>query len=282
MNKFTLNTSILFKISVYDKIGIMDKMKRKLFLFDIDGTLFDNANNCVPKSTVLALRELRKAHDICIATGRARFMLYSIEEILPLVNYFILINGRYILDGKQVVFEDPMSKPQLSKVVKDLDDLKVTYGFQGIDDEGISNIDADVMKFFEELSMDLPPLNKDYYLEKNVYQAWCFCTEEIAEILRKKHPGLQFVRWLHVGYDILPIGSSKSIGMRKLAEHLKIDVKDIVAFGDGDNDYELIRDAGLGIAMGNGTEKVKAVADYVTESVADDGIFSALKHFGFI
>ncbi|HHX79579.1 MAG TPA: HAD hydrolase family protein, partial [Acholeplasmataceae bacterium] len=219
---------------------------------------------------------------ICIATGRARFMLYSIKEILPLVNYFILINGRYILDGKQVVFEDPMSKPQLSKVVKDLDDLKVTYGFQGIDDEGISNIDADVMKFFEELSMDLPPLNKDYYLEKNVYQAWCFCTEEIAEILRKKHPRLQFVRWLHVGYDILPIGSSKSIGMRKLAEHLKIDVKDIVAFGDGDNDYELIRDAGLGIAMGNGTEKVKAVADYVTESVADDGIFSALKHFGFI
>lgn len=282
MNKFTINTSILFKISVYDKIGIMDKMKRKLFLFDIDGTLFDNANNCVPKSTVLALRELRKKHEICIATGRARFMLYSIKEILPLVNYFILINGRYILDGKQVVFEDPMSKPQLSKVVKDLDDLKVTYGFQGIDDEGISNIDADVMKFFEELSMDLPPLNKDYYLEKNVYQAWCFCTEEIAEILRKKHPRLQFVRWLHVGYDILPIGSSKSIGMRKLAEHLKIDVKDIVAFGDGDNDYELIRDAGLGIAMGNGTEKVKAVADYVTESVADDGIFSALKHFGFI
>lgn len=260
----------------------MSKEERKLFLFDIDGTLFDNEHNEVPNSTLVALQELAQKHDICIATGRARFMLYSIEALLPYVKYFILINGRYVLEKEKVLFEEPMPVSMLEKLIKDLEELHIAYGFEGSDDEAISRIDEKVIHCFYELHLNLPPVDKDYYLKKKVYQAWCFCGEAEAEILREKHPDLQFVRWLHVGYDILPKSSSKSKGMRKLAEKLQIDLKDIVAFGDGDNDYELIKDAGLGIAMGNGTEKVKKVADYVTDPVAQDGIYNALKKFGFI
>ncbi|MGB7531304.1 MAG: Cof-type HAD-IIB family hydrolase [Bacilli bacterium] len=256
--------------------------EKLLFLFDIDGTLFDNANDEVPASALRALQELHKTADIGIATGRARFMLYSIEELMPLIKYSVLINGRYILDGENVIFEEPLSGDVLERLVRDMEELNIIYGFQGSDDEAISKIDEEIIRFFCELRLDLPPLNKNYHLQKKVYQAWCFCNEEEVETLRRKHPDLQFIRWLHVGYDILPKSSSKSKGMKMLAEKIGIGLENIVAFGDGDNDYEMLRDAGLGIAMGNGTEKAKAVADYVTDAVDRDGIYKALIRFGFI
>ena len=56
----------------------------------------------------------------------------------------------------------------------------------------------------------------------------------------------------------------------------------MMAFGDGGNDIEMLRYAGIGVAMGNADDAVKAAADYVTTSVDDDGIMNALKHFGLI
>ncbi|HEY8395187.1 MAG TPA: HAD hydrolase family protein, partial [Bacilli bacterium] len=123
----------------------MSKEERKLFLFDIDGTLFDNEHNEVPNSTLVALQELAQKHDICIATGRARFMLYSIEALLPYVKYFILINGRYVLEKEKVLFEEPMPVSMLEKLIKDLEELHIAYGFEGSDDEAISRIDEKVI-----------------------------------------------------------------------------------------------------------------------------------------
>ena len=55
-----------------------------------------------------------------------------------------------------------------------------------------------------------------------------------------------------------------------------------MAFGDGGNDVPLVRDVGLGVAMGNACDELKAVADYITSSVDEDGVSRALEHFGLI
>ena len=67
-----------------------------------------------------------------------------------------------------------------------------------------------------------------------------------------------------------------------MAGRLGLDASETMAFGDGGNDKTIIAAAGVGIAMGNATDEVKAVADYVTTSVDDDGIRNALKHFNII
>jgi len=72
---------------------------------------------------------------------------------------------------------------------------------------------------------------------------------------------------------------SKEFGIRKLAEELGYDLKDVYAFGDALNDMEMIKVAGVGIAMGNAKEELKAIADYVTDDINNDGIMKALKHF---
>ena len=55
-----------------------------------------------------------------------------------------------------------------------------------------------------------------------------------------------------------------------------------MAFGDSMNDYELVREAGIGIAMGNSVEELKAVADYVADDIDRDGVWKACRHLGLI
>ena len=66
-----------------------------------------------------------------------------------------------------------------------------------------------------------------------------------------------------------------------LKEH-GLEQSESMAFGDGENDMEMLRYAGIGVAMGNSSDKVKEAADYVTDSVDNDGIEKALLHFGLI
>lgn len=253
-----------------------------LFLFDIDGTLFDNQNRVVPDSTIKALRELKKNHQIGIATGRAGFMLYAVEEIVDLVDYFVLINGQIVKAGDKTIFSEPIDTGLIAALVKDFEKFNLAYGFEGEKDEAISRVDDNVVDSFAVLDLHLPPVNKNYFREREVYQVWVFCTPEMADELRRAHPYFQFIRWFDRGYDVLPVTASKGAAVKRLINHLGIDASDVVAFGDGDNDYEMIAEAGIGIAMGNASEKVKAAADYVTAPVDADGLYKALKHFKFI
>ena len=71
-------------------------------------------------------------------------------------------------------------------------------------------------------------------------------------------------------------------GIKRYLDIIGIKPEEIIAFGDAENDLDMIRFAGIGVAMGNGEEAVKAAADYVTADIDDDGIEKALKHFNLI
>ena len=75
---------------------------------------------------------------------------------------------------------------------------------------------------------------------------------------------------------------SKAQGLLKLCQHYGIDMEQTAAFGDSMNDYEIIRAAGIGVAMGNALEALKAEADYVTDDIDRDGVWKACCHFGWI
>ena len=80
--------------------------------------------------------------------------------------------------------------------------------------------------------------------------------------------------------EIIPKGIDKGRGMKLVCDYYGIDLKDTIAFGDSMNDYEMLKTAGTGVAMGNACEQLKAAADLVCESVQEDGIYHALKRMG--
>ena len=84
------------------------------------------------------------------------------------------------------------------------------------------------------------------------------------------------------GKDIIAGGGGKMAGIKRYLDIIGIKPEETIAFGDAENDLDMIRFAGIGVAMGNAEESVKAVADYVTADIDDDGIEKALKHYNLI
>lgn len=258
-------------------------MQKKLIFFDVDGTLYDNNLKQIPSSTIQSLKALKaKGHELAIATGRAFFMLYSIEEIKHLFDHFVLINGQHIIANNRVIYEDTIEKDKIEALIQSMIDLNITYGFQSSASEAISEINERVIDSFADLNLNLPPKNKDFHEKEKIYQMWCFGNSDDIEALKVKHPNFDFVKWMTVGYDIIKKGQSKGKGIKILSEYLGYSKGDLIAFGDGDNDVEMLENVGIGIAMGNATDKLKKVSTIVTTRIDDDGIYKALKQIHLI
>ena len=89
-------------------------------------------------------------------------------------------------------------------------------------------------------------------------------------------------RWSPLMADINMCGVTKASGMEVFLRHYGIDRSRSMAFGDGGNDVEMIRHAGVGVALGNAVDAAKRAADYVTATVDDDGVLRALQHYGVL
>ncbi|CAK9180921.1 unnamed protein product [Ilex paraguariensis] len=81
--------------------------------------------------------------------------------------------------------------------------------------------------------------------------------------------------------EIVPSGTSKGRGVQMLLDHLGATAKEIMAIGDGENDVEMLELASLGIALNNGSEKAKAVADVIGASNDEDGVADAIYRYAF-
>ncbi|KAL5783347.1 hypothetical protein ACOSP7_008376 [Xanthoceras sorbifolium] len=81
--------------------------------------------------------------------------------------------------------------------------------------------------------------------------------------------------------EIVPLGTSKGSGVRMLLDHLGVTTKEIMAIGDGENDIEMLELASLGIALSNGAEKTKAVANVIGASNDEDGVADAIYRYAF-
>lgn len=93
---------------------------------------------------------------------------------------------------------------------------------------------------------------------------------------------MDYIRIDDTQYEILLKDHDKGTGLTYVADHLNISTDDCYAFGDSNNDISMFKAAGHGIAMGNACDELKAIAEYVTDSVNDDGIYHAFKHYHLI
>ena len=82
--------------------------------------------------------------------------------------------------------------------------------------------------------------------------------------------------------DVTAKGNTKQNGIDQIIRHFGIKLEETMAFGDGGNDISMLRHAGIGVAMGNANDDVKAASNYTTTSVDEDGIANALKYFGIV
>ncbi|MBQ6721843.1 MAG: Cof-type HAD-IIB family hydrolase [Clostridia bacterium] len=259
-----------------------DGNKIKAIFFDVDGTLFSHRLNDVPESTRRALKALRDRGVLTVvATGR-HMIEYS---QLPVGNIefdgYLTLNGQLLLDSNRKVYAGTAINEGEMKVLAGIFKRKqIPFLLVGEDQRYINFVDETVLRTTAETKQQIP--DTGIYNGEKIYQILAFVPEEQKRILDELLDECSITSWNDTGIDIIPKGGGKSAGIQKFLDEHGLDRTQIMAFGDGENDIDMLQFAGIGVAMGNAGEAVKAAADYVTSPVDEDGIENALRHFGLI
>ncbi len=262
-----------------------DIMKnKKIVFFDIDHTIYDPNKKIIPQSTLRAFEILSKRSDVilAIATGRAAYMLNIIETLKPYIDTYITINGQIVIHKGVIIHREPLSKETICEVKQVFNRYNLIYGCIGEKMQAINQINKKVITMFEEASMPLPKQDADFDETTTIYQMWAFCDEQTFEAVQNDLNPYQLVPWLTDGFDVVLRNRSKKDGIKKVLDYLDIPLDNAYAFGDGENDIEMLQYIPHSFAMGNAKEAIKKHATYTTNHYDEDGIYNALKSVGLI
>ena len=157
-----------------------------------------------------------------------------------------------------------------------------------------AELDKEIKKYEDKFNHDYAKLRQlktdpippkpytDNHSDKEYYQLTPFIDIEEEQLLLPSIPNCEMGRWHPAFVDVTAKGNTKQRGIDEIIRHFGIRLEETMAFGDGGNDISMLRHAGIGVAMGNAKDDVKAAAGYVTTSVDDNGIANALKQYGII
>ena len=255
----------------------------KAVFFDVDGTLVSHKSKSVPESAKEALESLRsKGIKVFLSTGRHIHELKNMPTNGIEFDGYVLLNGQIGLDEKQnMIFSHPFEKED----VKGLVDIfhKKEYPFVLVNKDGhyMNYINEFVEVAMAGVSTPIPPVRA--YQSEALYQATVFIPPTEDEVFTSKLPkGCKMARWGSHGADIIAAEGGKAVGMEFFGKLLGILPEEMMAFGDAQNDMDMIQYAGIGVAMGNAEECLKEIADYTTTDVDDNGVWNALQKFGIL
>lgn len=257
-------------------------MEIKAIFFDEDGTLLSHKQNKVPDSARKALARVRaKGVKTVIATGRHMIELSRLPVMELDFDGFLTLNGQLILDRTQkMIAGTPINKAEMEVVAEMFKAKKTPFIMVGQNERYINYVNDVVVETQEKTKGTVPDIGQ--YSGENIYQCIAFVPEREKKILDEFLDECAITMWNDTGIDIIPKGGGKSRGIEQFLEEQGIDRSETMAFGDGENDIDMLKYVGIGVAMGNASDQVKAAADYVTTSIDEDGISNALRHFGLI
>lgn len=253
----------------------------KAVFFDVDGTLFSHASRSVPQSARAGLERLAAAGiRRVVSTGRHPAELRELPLGGLAFDGFVTLNGQLCLDGGgRPLFGAPFSEAAARALAELFREREMPLALVDGERIYINMVNGVVVHAQSEISTAVPDMAE--YRSAPLYQATCFVGRGGEAELRRRLPGgCKLARWSESGVDIIPDPGGKVEGMRYFMSRFGLRREEVMAFGDEENDIDMLEYAGLGVAMGNAKAAVMAAADYVTAGVDEDGIEKALRRFG--
>lgn len=265
-------------------------MKRKAVFFDIDGTLYEAGKPIVP-STAKAIKRIREnGHLAFICTGRSRIMVPDVPVLELGFDGVVASCGTYGEYKGRELFHYPLSEAQLTAMIANFRKYNAMYILEGTE-----------YIYYDEEMVTEKDLEEDWYLKyaknaipenflpvgdvrgvgacKASIHARDIDPEELYGLFREEYEVLEHVFGVA---EFVPKGFSKARGIELMCRELDIDLADTIAVGDSVNDVDMLKFAGMGICMENGSDVAKECADYVTTDIHEDGIYHAMEHCGVL
>ena len=256
-------------------------MKPQIIFFDIDGTLVSFKTHSIPASAKSAINQLRnKGIKVIIATGRALSEINNLEDLE--FDGYIAANGSCCTDSKgNIIVQYPLSKESLGKLALHLEEKPFPCTFFTNKGNFVNYIDEQILMINQLVDLPTPPIKSvSEIIEHDVIQVCAFVdSERETELLKHVLPECNGSRWHSAFTDFNVKHCNKATGMDTFLTYYHIDRANSMAFGDGGNDISMLQHAAIGIAMQNASDEVKVAANYITDSVDEDGIVNALRYF---
>ena len=264
-------------------------MRYQLIAMDLDGTL-NNDQKIITEKTKAALMDAQKSGiRLALASARPSPGLYKERDILRLQDHqgiLMSYNGGRLVDAEsgKVLFETSMDLEETREVLRQLEKLPVTP----ILDDGVQFYVTDKNGYKVDyecrnnnmVCTEVPNLAEflDFAPIKILMSVQPEELAQVQETIAGFLPeSLTVVQTAAFYLEVIPKVINKGQGIRDICKVLELPTEAVIAFGDAANDIPMLREAGVGVAMGNAQEAVKAAADLVTLSNNEDGIAAALE-----
>jgi Cof subfamily protein (haloacid dehalogenase superfamily) len=253
--------------------------------FDIDGTLVSFHTHTVPQSAIDAIAALkRRGVKVFIATGRALNQVNNLGGLE--FDGYITMNGAYCVNARhEVIHKSVIPMEDIEALIRYHEEKeRFAVAFMTAGEMTVNYVDGKVIALSGLVDLPVPPVRnlreaaRNEVLQMDIY----IDREKEREIMRTVLVHCQASRWNPVFADVNLRGCSKRSGIDLVLEYYGIQPDETMSFGDGGNDIPMLRHTAIGVAMGNASDEVKRTADYVTDTVDDNGIWNALTHFGVI
>lgn len=261
-------------------------MKKAIF-FDIDGTLI----NCLTEQYTMtskvqeAIKKVQEQGNYAfIASGRPYAF---IDENLKSFGFdgFILANGAHIMVNNSTIYQSPFDNSFFETILKEFNNRHIQYILETTENSYIPEHSVEFYDFYEKVGIPtsnikrtLPPKGTD------ILKIEALCpTGDIAkqciDIIESHEEYGCFKSIDPRLFEIYNKKNTKATAILKALDYLNIPVEYSYAFGDGDNDTEMLSTVNCGIAMGNASDYVKSFAKEITDSVANDGVANGIMKY---
>ncbi|WP_145328804.1 Cof-type HAD-IIB family hydrolase [Paenibacillus xylanexedens] len=261
----------------------MKKVIKAVFL-DVDGTLLSEKDRSLSKDTEESIRRLiQKRIHIILVTGRPHQLCEKFKHLG--IDTVISANGALVTCRGEIIHKSILS----STMVREFSHFAASQGHalsyftESLGMNGTCRTDHRVTDALRETLGLMEYPDQTMTLDEEIYCMCLYANEEETNQYKERFPSLRFVRFHPYVCNVLEAGEvSKSVAAQIVLTHLNIRREETMAFGDGENDIDLLTYVGVSVAMGNGGERVKQSADYVTRKASEDGITHALRHYKLI
>lgn len=254
----------------------------KIVFFDLDNTLLSHRTNRIPESAIKAIKQLQRQGILCfLATGRNRCLIPQEVDDLALDGMMTLNGQVCFAQNKEVLYSFPLTPEDQATAVKYFNEKKIGIGISEKDRLYYNCLNENILSM-QKNYLNLPVTVDDYRGGEIIQLIVHLAKGKDQEFLNSFH-NVKVARWSEdYGFDLFNRKGGKAAGIKLLLTKLHLKEEETLAFGDNQNDVDMLNYVHLAIAMGNATAVAKEAADYITADIDDDGIYRALKHFKLI
>ncbi len=252
----------------------------RLYVFDIDGTLLTTNYKILPSTreaiSLLAVGEL--SAPIMLATARSPRAIDPSARELHLAPFYVSLNGAFIVQEEQILYDKPMEAEDAQRVMAIAKDAGLSvnvysaWGWFIAEQNPWSSQEAKMVSWSGEVR-DLRTVRQAHKILLMGEQDLILQTQRR---LAQDVPGVSAQLSIPNYLEIVDASVSKGHALEIVAGLLGLDWRDVVAFGDGENDLDMLKRAGFSVAMGNAHPRLKEIADLVTGSNDQDGVLQGV------